>query len=343
MSDIAGREPPSPGQIFQTLRALGLAEKYQGDPEKLAQWQGDFRRAFDQSYVEHPKMPWGYFKEGNAPSLGTAASGLSALLSLDLQPTLGAEARKMAAFLEGRRDLFGRYEPGLSPDRPALLREEEDRETGLAQLALVEWYIATGEARLLPGLLKGFAHVQRRVQAPEYDFPLPLMAWHLEACAHLYRATRQEDIARFVFRFSDLIASSQDRKEETPEDCRGRFEIPLPEGGNAPPAAEATGLYLQGLIQGLALAREVGDERRLDRYREAVQWGLRALLQLQIRERYDTWCMPCPERAVGGFRAREDAALVRIEGQACAIAALDQALAVLEEADYASTGQKANE
>jgi hypothetical protein len=299
------------------------------------------RRALDwlleSHYLEHPRRPWGYLSDAEGEiNLGCAAAGLWAILQNRAREAHGAKARRLAAFLHAMRREDGGY---LTQYRPPSAERRHEYYPGEAQLALAQYLAEAEDPELLAGVRASYDFY--RAYWREHR-TTPFIPWQTQANVRLYRATRERQIASFVFEMNDLLVAIQERGEEIPADLRGRFFNPEKRGSGYPHVS-STGVYLEGLLDAFDLARELGDEARARRYRTAIVWGLRNLLQMQIRDRYQTWCMPAPERAVGGFRSRWDYPGVRIDNQQHANAALAKAVRVLTPADYRLVQMEAGE
>ena len=111
--------------------------------------------------------------------------------------------------------------------------------------------------------------------------------WHVQACVSFIAATDSLESAPFVFEISDWLLSMQQWDCLT-QDLRGRFYNPNhPEFG--PPHAASTGVYLEGLVDALWLARKLGDIQRKKAYEKAINRGFRSLRQLQFRNEKDSY------------------------------------------------------
>lgn len=146
--------------------------------------------------------------------------------------------------------------------------------------------------------------------------------WHTQACAVLFRQTGRREYADFALEMNDWLLPMQqwDERPDLPLDLRGRFYNPRrPDFG--PPHASSTGVYLEGLADAIAIAREVGDATRAAAYRRAVARGLRSLRQLQFRDRNDAYYVSKAARVMGALRTEAYDNAVRIDSAAHALAA----------------------
>ena len=143
--------------------------------------------------------------------------------------------------------------------------------------------------------------------------------WHTQACASLFAQTGDRAYAAFVLEMNDWLLPMQQWDGVAP-DLRGRFYDPQrPEFG--PPHASSTAVYLEGLADAAPVARALGESRRAERYERAVRRGLRALRQLQFRDRRDMFYISRPERVRGALRAKAYDNAVRVDSAGHALAA----------------------
>lgn len=143
--------------------------------------------------------------------------------------------------------------------------------------------------------------------------------WHTQACVSLFVQTGERRYADFVLEMNDWLQAMQ-QWDGVEADLRGRFHDPdRPEFG--PPHASSTGVYLEGYVDAAALARALGDARRAAIYERIVRRGLRALRQLQFRDRRDMFYISRPERVLGALRTTVYDNAVRVDSAAHALLA----------------------
>ncbi|MFT3920931.1 MAG: hypothetical protein QM778_00185 [Myxococcales bacterium] len=102
--------------------------------------------------------------------------------------------------------------------------------------------------------------------------------WHTQAYANVWKLTGDPRLRDAVFTMNDWLLSVQQWHTAPCPDCRGRFYDPHHPFG--PPHASSTAVYLEGLVEGLALAQSCGESARAKRYRTAIMRGIRSLAQL---------------------------------------------------------------
>ncbi len=313
------------------------------------------QRLFARHYYDHPDGGAGYLREQKNDeykvTLGASATGLIAILELaahEKEPTFRARAEKLAGFLQAMRHPDGRYRSIYYPPGREEDRDDADRYTGQAQLALMLWAEATNNPGLVEDLFGSAVYFDNTRFRPSLRNPAKVpyraMPWQTLASVRIYRVKKRQETSEFVFAMNDLLVSTlQDRFTDgdalLPLDARGRFLTPTARTADRPPYAAETGMYLQGALSAYRLARDTADpldpaqQERLRKLRQASLWGLRYLLQLQIRDSYDTFAFARPERALGGFRTAMADPRIRLDNMFFAVSALSQALEALESED----------
>jgi hypothetical protein len=136
--------------------------------------------------------------------------------------------------------------------------------------------------------------------------------WHSQAALILYRLTGDAGIRDFIFEMNDWLLPHQQWGGSVDLDYWGRFYSPhRPEYG--PPHASATGVYLEGLVDALVLARDVGDTVRAAFYKQAIERGIRSIAQLQFRDDLDAYYVAKKERVIGAIRTESANNEIRID------------------------------
>jgi hypothetical protein len=136
--------------------------------------------------------------------------------------------------------------------------------------------------------------------------------WHSQAALIFYRLTADTEIRDFIFEMNDWLLPHQQWGGSVDLDHWGRFYSPYrPEYG--PPHASATGVYLEGLVDALVLAREVGDTLRAFSYKQAIERGIRSLAQLQYHDDLDAYYVCRKERVIGAIRTESANNEIRID------------------------------
>jgi hypothetical protein len=111
---------------------------------------------------------------------------------------------------------------------------------------------------------------------------------------------------------NDWILSMQQWNSVDFADMRGRFYSPAhPYYG--PPHASSTGVYLEGLIDAFALAKQCGENKRMERYRVAIVRGIRSIMQLQYKNEIDCYYINNTTKVLGGIRTTVYDNTIRID------------------------------
>jgi hypothetical protein len=116
-------------------------------------------------------------------------------------------------------------------------------------------------------------------------------------------------------------------------DTLGRFYDPQrPHYG--PPHASSTGVYLEGLIDAFAMARELGMKDRAEAYRRTIVRGLRDAWQLTFKDDVDMFYTGHREYLRGGLRTTVYDNVVRIDNVQHNQMAILKILHTFEPGDY---------
>jgi hypothetical protein len=178
--------------------------------------------------------------------------------------------------------------------------------------ALLFWAISLQKNRdenLLSQAMKSFHYYRshfRRNSNPAF------VPWHSQAAFILYNLTGDAAARDFIFEMNDWLLSHQQWGGTLDPDYWGRFFSPdKPEYG--PPHASATGVYLEGLVDALVLARNVGDCARTASYKQAIERGIRSLAQLQYHDDLDAYYVCQKVRVIGAIRTESANNEIRID------------------------------
>ncbi len=157
--------------------------------------------------------------------------------------------------------------------------------------------------------------------------------WHTQAYFMRWEDTGSEELRDWIFEMNDWLLSMQQMPPVEFPDVAGRFYDPKrPKYGN--PHASSTGVYLEGLIDAFELARRIGDHERQERYRRALVWGLRSVMQLTFLDREEAFYALAPERCVGGTRTSVYRNEVRCDNVQHSLMAILKILDRFEDADF---------
>jgi hypothetical protein len=136
--------------------------------------------------------------------------------------------------------------------------------------------------------------------------------WHTQALYLEYQRTQDPDYRDFIFEMSDWLLSMQQVRSPLYADVAGRFYDPKrPKFGT--PHSSSTGVYIEGLIDAWALAKELGDTERQETYRRALVRGLRNVMQLTYLHTDEAFYALDPADALGGVRTSSFNSVVRCD------------------------------
>jgi hypothetical protein len=158
--------------------------------------------------------------------------------------------------------------------------------------------------------------------------------WHSEAYYIMWQQRKHAELKDWIFEMNDWLLGMQERSMVEYEDTLGRFYDPeRPKYGG--PHASSTGVYLEGLIDAFALAREVGDEKRVQKYRRAILLGLRDAMQLEFGDEIDWFYVAQPEKVRGGLRSTVSDNQIRVDNVQHVLMGLQKILTRFKPEDYA--------
>ena len=252
-----------------------------------------------------PSDPGGSYVLDNDGKAKLGANGL-ALLALDRQQELDphgsdrAGAERLAnqiVNMQGKDGSFASYHPirGDEPDGSVSLYYP-----GEAILGLVRLYTAIGNRRLLAAARRGADYLiesQRKLPA------LPPDAWLMQALEALHRIGGERKFADHALALADAMVAEQYGPDD-PAGYAGGFRPGLP---RATPAASRA----EGLLAAYRLAVTTGDSRA-----SKIAAALRASARFQLSQQFtrvNSFFLPNPERAAGGFRASITSMRIRID------------------------------
>jgi hypothetical protein len=135
--------------------------------------------------------------------------------------------------------------------------------------------------------------------------------WHTQAATILFRLTGNSALRDYIFEMNDWLLPHQQWGGTLDLDYWGRFYSPDKPYGN--PHASSTGVYMEGLVDALALARDMGDESRVAAYDRAIQRGIRSMAQLQYHDEIDAYYLLKKDRVIGAVRTESANNEIRVD------------------------------
>ncbi len=257
------------------------------------------------------------------------ATGKLGLIEYNKKVKLGAVALAVMSIMEHpQRKRFKRIEPKLWATidylweqgggggafrtfyKPAERNDVQNFYPGEAQLAWAQRYEETKDAALLERFMASFRYYRdwhREQRNPAF------VPWHTQAYYKVWRLTRDAELVDFVFEMSDwLIEVMQQWDGVAYPDMQGRFHSPA-RTNFGPPHASSTGVYMEGLIDAFEMARTLGLEERVTRYRRALLRAIRSARQLTFVDARDMYYVQKRDFLRGGVRTTIYDNVVRVD------------------------------
>ena len=314
-------------RLFMATVCLGrLAEFY---PDEGFRQLQDRNLAYNFEHMYRERDAIGYIDESGKAKLGAAALAALALVE---HPSTHPYTRQQERLIGLTRYL---YQDDGSFRTFYLPADQNDNQNFYPGEALVLW------AELLeraddPALMQSFMtsvayyrtwHIQNRNPA--------FVPWHTQAYYNLWRKTKDPGLADWVFEMNDWLLSMQEWDKAVYPDTPGRF-YDVDRAHYGPPHASSTGVYLEGLIDAYALARDLGDAARAERYRVVICRGIRSLMQLQFADDIDMYYVSNRRPVEGGIRTTEYNNEIRVDNIQHGLMGLLKILTIFAEEDFSA-------
>ena len=312
-----GREAPGDNAIRRFLenRALAQLGELRGSADMREAARRNLRYNLDRYFQDIGDGRGAIVEEAGAKLGAAALAALSILESPARQeflPVLTKLAAGVASMVDRERGFRTFFFP---PERDGQNWNFYSGE------ALLFWAEALRRGADGAPSLEQCAAVFERCRACHFEDRNPaFVPWHVQACTSLFACSGRREFADFVFEITDWLLPMQ-QWDGLPTDLRGRFYNPKrPDFG--PPHASSTGVYLEGLADAEALARETADWSRTSAYERAIRRGLRALRQLQFRDERDAFYISERERVMGALRIEVYDNEIRVDSAGHALTAV---------------------
>jgi hypothetical protein len=276
-----------------------------------------------------------YRHEGGTGTIawrGTVKLGSLALAALAIleSPFAAAWAEELAQL---RRTIDALWQPSGAFRTFLQPADRNDNQNFYPGEALLFWAISLEKERndaLLSRAVKSFYYYRSHFRKNSNPAFVP---WHSQAALILYRLTGDTAMRDFIFEMNDWLLAHQQWGGSLERDYWGRFYSPQ-KPSYGPPHASATGVYMEGLVDALGLAQEIGDEVRTGLYRQAIERGIRSLAQLQFRDEVDAYYVSRKERVIGAIRTESDNNEIRIDNLQHGLMALLKYRQLCRDKDY---------
>jgi len=311
-----------------------LAELSQDNPGLRDLHRRNLDYIFSHWYLEEGGQ--GYIYYGGKSKLGAMAMALRTLVYSPFFEEYSDEAEKLANTILALQNPDGSLEPwSIEPsyayDKDYLLTFY----SGEAILSLVEYYLGTSDTVYLDAAVKSQDYyIDEYVTHLTENYYPAYVPWHTQSLNALFKITGDEEYANAVFVLNDELFKIQNQDGEPYDDMLGRFYDPShPEYGT--PHSSSDAVYTEGLVYAYELARLVGDEEHVEKYRQAIILGVHNLMNLQFRES-NMYYLQHPERVVGAIRYNVKDNRIRVDTTQHTIDTFIKVLDEFEEEDFAN-------
>jgi hypothetical protein len=319
----SGKYSNANNMVRQFMASACLALAARRDAGAVAAMERNFRYNFSSFYRE--EADFGIIDEAGKVKLGAAAVAVMAILNRPDPAPYGPQLDRLTRFILMMQQENGRFRTFLRPENRD---DNHNFYPGEALLALAMLHDRRPDPMLATRIRAGFQHYR----AWHREQPNPaFIPWHVQAYARFFRCDGDAEMASFAFEMSDWLVTLQ--QHAGPPDARGEF-FTHETAHFGPPHASSTGVYLEGLIEAFALARDLGQAARADRYRHAILKGLRSLMQLQFRDEGDMFYLSRRERVAGGLRTATFDNTIRLDNVQHGLMAIWRILEEFQDGDY---------
>ncbi len=293
---------------FMASVCLGRSAQRAGDDALLERQAENIAYNFENFY--HEEEDFGLIEHERGIKLGAVGLALQALLErpdreryADWQNAL----LRTTFYLTNADGSMHTFYPKDSPRQGA----NQNFYPGECLLAWATLYELEPDDALRERYMRVFEYYRtwhRRNRNPAF------IPWHTQAHFIMWKATRETELATFIFEMNDWLVDTMSQWEGVAyDDMRGRFYA----GGGryGPPHSSSTGVYLEGLIDAFELARTVEDTQRMQVYRQAICRGLRSVMQLVFADDVDMFYVGdhYRERTLGAVRETVYDNVVRVD------------------------------
>lgn len=268
-----------------------------------------------------------YIWMNGSAKLGAAALAALAILESPQRKHYLSEEYALHSMIYSLGNADGSFDTFYIP------RERKDNQNFYSGEALLFWaarYSISRNPEELKRIMAAFQyyrtwHLQNRNPA--------FVPWHTQAYFLVWKITKDEGLKNFIFEMNDWLLSMQQWESAEFADMRGRFYDPA-RAYFGPPHASSTGVYLEGLIDAFAIAKELGDQQRVENYRVTILRGIRSLMQLQYKDAVDCFYIKHVDRVLGGVRTTVYDNTIRIDNVQHGLMALLKILSRFSVSDY---------
>ena len=241
-------------------------------------------------YVENIecKDEYCFVKIDSSAKLAYNAFMVLALLHAPEYPSADRHMRLLADGILSQQQENGSYNTYFDSNR----NSGTDYYPGEAMYALMQLYEATGDVRYLESVKKAFPYYRKYWRK---NISTAFVPWHSQAYLLLYRATKDPEVADFVFEMNDWLIDRYQIKDSSRLDYIGGFPRSEPR--------YSTASYEEGINDAYSLAKMIGDKEHMQKYRDSIRMGMRFILLTQFTPE-NAFYITNQDRAIGGFRKK---------------------------------------
>lgn len=341
-----GEEAKGNNTIRQLMATICLGRIAKGGQYPAAQEIAERNLRYNMKLFYKDREGLGSIEFDGSSKLGAIALALGAIMESSIRAEFVNEEAALRRTIEHLWQPNGRFTNFLTLPKLGEGKAEGDDEElagdddlkyhnfypGETLLSLAMTFAETRDAALEQKILSSARHykdwhLQNRNPA--------FVPWHTEAYYVMWQQKQYAELKDWIFEMNDWLLGMQERSMVEYEDTLGRFYDPQnPKYGG--PHASSTGVYLEGLIDAFALAREVGDEKRVQKYRRAILLGLRDAMQLEFGDEIDWFYVAKPEHVRGGLRVSVYDNQIRVDNVQHVLMGLQKVLNRFNPEDYAA-------
>lgn len=298
--DTHGDEYSTSNNAIRQIMASRLMAELctEGNRQACIEHQRNLDFLFQYWYRESEDGGSGYVVYDNKSKLGAIGMMLRTLIVSPYYNKYKDEAAKLAhTIMHDLTNADGSMvpfyiEPDYEYDSDYLLTFY----SGEAILSLVEYYEKTKNQEVYDAMIKSQDYyIQRYVYEIDQNYYPAYVPWHSMSLNKIYKITGDEKYAGALFVMTDKLLELQDTTNYV-----GRFYNPAtPQYGS--PHGSSDGVYTEGLAYAYEIARMIGDDRRTERYGQAITMAVNHLRYLQYTPQ-NSRHLPAPKHAIGAFR-----------------------------------------
>ncbi len=326
-----GTEASSNNMIRQFMASicLGRLAALQNDSALIEVNRKNLNYNFDNFY--HREANLGLIEYQGEVKLGAVALAALAVIESPLRGRYASYEQSLLTLVDHLWNPDGSFTTFYSP------KGRNDNQNFYPGEAILLWatlYKQTKSPELLNKFMTSFRyyrewHLKNKNRNPAF------VPWHTQADYIVYKETKSNELSSFIFNMNDWLLSMQQWKDTPYDDIKGRFYDP-DNPGYGPPHASSTGVYLEGLIDAFCLAKQLGDQKRLDTYRLAIVRGLRNVMQLQFNDDIDMFYISNRKPVKGGLRTDVYDNQIRVDNIQHNLDAITKILQHFDPNDYLS-------